>query len=130
MPELLSTIGEGCESSLQNPGRKPSFRGLKTLESLNGFEPAIELFVVAFDEIRGFGTAIVVKALRFYIPSKKIAVVEDVLQCSDLQWIIVVSGCSPADMPLKVCLSEIWQIENLGLKILHERSVRFVAAYF
>ena len=102
---------------------------METLESLNCFQSSIELFVVALDEVRGFGTAVVMEMLRSHIAGQQIAVVEDVLQCSDLLWIIIVSWCSPADVPLEIRLAKVRQIEDFRFQILHERSVGFITSH-
>ena len=114
---------------MQNPGREPTFCGLKALESLNGFESAVQLFVVALNEIRCFRAAIMKELLRFHITGEQIAVVEDMLKGSDLQWIVVVSRRSPADVPFEICLTEVGKVEDLPFEIFHKCSVGFVASH-
>lgn len=68
--------------------------------------------------------------LRSDIAREKISVLKDMLQCSDFQWIIIMSRRSPADVPFEVCLTEIWKIEDLRFQILHECPVGFLASDF
>lgn len=130
MSKSLSAVGKWRESSSKNPSGEPAFRSFKALESLNGFEPSVELFVVAFDEIGCSWAAIVKELLRFHVACKKIAVVEDVVERGDLQGIIVVTRRSPADVPFQIFLAEVWKVEDLLFEIRKEASVRFLAADF
>lgn len=102
---------------------------MKALKPLNCFQSAVELLVVALDEIGSFRTAVVMEIFCLHIACQQIAVVEDVLQCADLQRIVIVSGRSPSDVAFEVRLSEVRQIEDLVFEIFQECSVRFVAAY-
>lgn len=70
------------------------------------------------------------KIFRFHVTSEQIAVVEDVVKRGNLQCIIVVPWCSPANVTLEIRLPKVWKIENLLLQIFHECSVRFIASYF
>lgn len=67
--------------------------------------------------------------LRPDVAREQVAVLEDMLERCDLEGIIVVAGSSPADVPLQIRLTQVGQIENLLLKILQERPVRFLTAY-
>lgn len=129
MSEFLSAIRKGRKPSLQNPCGEPSFCRLEALESLNCFQSSVELLVVALNEVCCFRTAIVKKILRFHISCQQIAVVKDMLECSDLQRVVVVSWRSPADVTFQIRLTEVRKIEDLCLKIFKERSVCLFTAY-
>ena len=130
MSKLLPAISERCEPSLKNPSGEPTFGRLETLESLDGFESAVELFVAAFDDVCSLGTATVEELLRFHVAREEIAIVEDVVQCGNFQRIIVVAWCSPTNVPLQVCLAEIRKFEDLFFEIFHKFSVGFLTSHF
>ena len=67
MFESLSAISEGGESSAKNPSREPTFSSLETLEALNSFESAVQLFVAAFNDVRSFGAATMKELFRLHI---------------------------------------------------------------
>ena len=103
---------------------------MEALESLNGFQSSVELFVTAFDDVRGLGAAIVKELLRFHVACKQITVVEDVVERGDFHRIIVVPWCSPANVTLKIRLAECRKIEDFLFEVIDKFSVRFVASHF
>jgi len=129
MSELLSAIGEGRESSLKNPSGEPAFCGGKALESLDGFESAIQLFVAAFNDVCSFRTAVVEEMFRFHISREEIAVVEDVVEGRDLQGIIVMPWSSPTNVTLQIFLSKVRKFEDFFVEIFYETPVGFVASH-
>ncbi len=129
MSEFLSAIRKGCDPSLYDPGREPAFCGLKALESLNCFQSAVQLFVATFDEIGGLWTAIVKEIFRTDIAREQIAVVENMLERCDLERIIVVTRCSPANMPFEIVLPQTGKGEDLLFQIFDETPVRFLASH-
>lgn len=130
MPKSLPAVGEWRESPSENPGGEPAFCGLEALESLDGFESAVQLFVVAFDEIRGSWTAVVKELLRFHVAGEEIAVVEDVVERRDFESVVVVARGAPSDVPFQIFLAEIWEIEDLFLEIGQEAPVGLFASHF
>lgn len=103
---------------------------METLESLNGFQSAVDLLVEALDEVRGFRTSIVKQVFRFHIACEQIAVVENMLERCDLHRVIVVPWRSPADVAFEVRLSQVREIEDLLFQIFDECSVGFLATHF
>ena len=97
---------------------------------MDRFESAIELLVVALDEICGLRAAVVKEGLRFHVTGKQVAVVEDVLECVNLERIIVMARGSPADVAFQIRLAEVWEGEDLLLQIREEAPVRLLAADF
>jgi len=130
MSEFLSAIRERRESSAKNPSRQPAFRRLEALESLDCFQSSVELFVVAFNEVRGPRTTIMEKLLCCDVTREQIAVVEDVLERCDLQGIIIVARSAPADMAFQIRLAEVRKIEDLFLEIREEVPVGLLASHF
>ena len=130
MTESLPAISEWCEPSAKNPSRKPAFRGGEALEALNGFQSAVQLLVVALDEICGFRAAVVEEILCPDVTGEKIAVVEDVFERVNLERIIVVPWRSPTNVTLEIRLAEVWEIEDLLFQIGEKTSVRLFAADF
>ena len=130
MSEFLSAICKWSESSLQNPGREPAFCRLEALESLNGFESSVQLFVVALNEIGRSWAAIVEELFCFDVASEEIGVLEDVFERCDLHRIIVMAWGSPANVTFEICLSQVRKIEDLLFQIFDESSVGFLAAHF
>lgn len=130
MPKSLPAVGKRRESSSKNPGGEPTFCGLEALKSLNGFQSAVELFIVAFDEVRRSGAAVVKELLRFDVAGQEVAVVKDVVERRDLQRVIVIPWSSPANVALEVRLPEVWKIEDLFLKISEEVPVGLFASHF
>lgn len=66
----------------------------------------------------------------FDMSGQKITVFEDMIECCDLQRIIVMTRSTPANVTLKVGLAEKWKIEDLLFKIFHKRPVGLFAANF
>ncbi len=130
MSESFSAICEWRESSADNPSREPAFCSFEALESLDGFESSVQLFVVAFDEIRGSRTAVVEELLCFNVPREEIAVVEDIVERRDLQRVIVVAWSSPTDVTLQIRLPEVRKIEDFFFEICQEASVGLFASHF
>lgn len=68
--------------------------------------------------------------LCFHVSGQKIAVLKDMLERCNLQSIIVVAWRSPANVTLKVRLTEEGKIKDLLFEISHKSSVRLFAADF
>ena len=100
------------------------------MESLDCFQSSIELFVVALDEIRSFRATAVKELFCFDMSGQQIAVFEDMLKCCNLHRVIVMTRSTPANVTLKVCLTEEWKIEDLLFEIVHESPVGLFAADF
>ena len=98
--EFSSAVGEGRQSLAQDPSGEPAFCGRETLESLNGFEPAVELFVHALNQVCGSWTIDVEDGFGFDIGGELLAALEDVIEGGDLHGIIVMPGGSPPDASL------------------------------
>lgn len=130
MSASLSAVREWRESPSENPSGEPTFCGLEALKSLNGFESAVELLVVAFDEVRRSRAAVVKELLRFDVAGQEVAVVKDVVERRDLQHVIVMPWSSPANVALEVRLPEVRKIEDLFLKISEEAPVGLFASHF
>lgn len=129
MLESFSTIGERRESSLKNPSREPPLCRMEALESLDGFQSAVELLVAALDNVGRFRTA-VMDLLCPDVSCKQIAVVKNMLERLDFKRIIVVTWRPPADVTFKIVLSQIGKIEDLCFEIIKKRSVGFLASCF
>lgn len=82
--EFSPTACERSESFPQYPGREPTFGCDETLESLNCFEPAIQLLVHTFNEIGGSGTIDVQQRFGFHVGCELLATLEDMLHDGDL----------------------------------------------
>lgn len=103
---------------------------MEALESLDCLQSSVELFVVTFNEIRGFRAATVKELFCFDVSGQKIAVLEDMLQRCDLHRVIVVAWCSPANVTLEIRLPEEGKIEDLLFEIVHESPVGLFSADF
>ena len=128
--ESSATIGERRKSACEDPCREPAFRCCKALESLDGFQSAVQLLVVAFNEVRRSRAAVVEKLLCCDVPRQQIAVGEDVLERLDLHRIVVVAWGSPTDMTFQVLLPEVREIEDLLFEICEKVPVGLLAADF
>ena len=125
--ELSPAIGEWCESLPEDPGGKPAFCGGKALKTLDSLQSAVELFVVAFDEVRRAGAVDVQESPGFDVGGELLAAPENVLHRCNLHGIVLMAGRTPADACLQTFLAQDGDVEDVFLDICKESSVRFLA---
>ena len=126
--ELSSAISEGCESLSEDPGGEPAFCGVKTLESLDGLESAVELFVHTLNQVGGSRTIDVEDGLCFDVGGELLAAFEDVVHRGDLHGIVLMTRRAPADPGFQPFSAEEGNTEDVLFEVSEETPVGFLAA--
>ncbi len=127
--EFPSAVGEWCTSLSENPCGKPALCGPEALETLDGFQSSVQLFVHAFNEIRRSRAIDVENGFCCDVGGELLTVLEDVLHRLDLHGIVVVAGGSPADSSFQSFLSEKRNSEDVLLEVSEETPIGFLAAH-
>jgi len=115
--ELSSAISERRESLPKDPSREPSFRRLETLETLDSFQPSIELFVHALDEVRRSGAIDVEDGFCFDVGGQFLAALEDMVHRGNLHGVVLMTWGSPADTSFQAILPQVLDLEDVLLDI-------------
>jgi len=102
---------------------------VERLKTLNGFESSLELLVVAFDEVRSFGTFGLEPFFCFHIVREFLCMLKDALKDGELQRIIVVSWRSPTNVAFEVLFAEDGYVKDVLLDIMEEAVVVLTTAY-
>ena len=102
---------------------------MEGLKALNGFEPSLQLTVVTLNEIRCLGTFCFEPFFCLYVVRKFFCMLEDTLEDSELQRVIVVSWRSPTNVAFEVLFAEDGYVKDVLLDIVEEAVVVLTASY-